>query len=254
MGFEIIAINEKNLDKEHICCAISDRKNDPCVAAKKDWMRQRFADGLVFRRLDARGKVFMETIPAGKAWCPIRADGYLFINCFWVSGQFKGQGWGNKLLAEAVGDAQGQGMKGLVALSSRKKLPFLSDPGYLKHKGFQVCDSAAPYYELLYLPFHEGCEKPAFKDCCKKGTIPDTGMVLYYSHQCPHTAKYAPLIQAMAEAAGRRLELIRFDTREQAREAPAPFTTYSFFDNGRFVTNEIFSEGKFGKYLAGKGL
>ena len=35
---------------------------------------------------------------------------------------------------------------------------------------------------------------------------------------------------------------------EQAQNAPAPFTTYSLFYNGKFLTNEILSEKSFGRY------
>ena len=55
-------------------------------------MTERFAEGFVFKKLDVRGKVFIEYGPAEKAWCPIVADGYMHVDCFWVSGQFKGQG------------------------------------------------------------------------------------------------------------------------------------------------------------------
>ena len=42
--------------------------------------------------------------------------------------------------------------------------------------------------------------------------------------------------------------------REQARQAPTPFPTYSLFYNGAFVTHEILSEKKFEKLLLEKGL
>ncbi len=80
----------ENLDSEHICCAISDKKGENCVSSKKAWLRDRMEEGLVFLKLDVRGKVFIEYIPAERAWCPIDADGYMFINCFWVSGKYKG--------------------------------------------------------------------------------------------------------------------------------------------------------------------
>jgi hypothetical protein len=79
---EIIAVTLENLAKEHICCAISDTKGDTCVSSKKAWLAERFKDGLVFKKLNARGKAFIEYIPAEKAWCPIDADGYVHINCF----------------------------------------------------------------------------------------------------------------------------------------------------------------------------
>lgn len=246
---DIITIDSSNIDKEHICCAITDKKGETCVSSKKAWMKEQFDSGLVFKRLDARGKVFIEYIPAENAWCPVEADGYMFINCFWVSGQFKGKGYANQLLLECINDAKRMGKKGLVILSSKKKMPFLSDPQYLKYKGFLLCDTAQPYFELLYLPFEEDSQKPEFKACCRNGLIDDKGMVLYYTNQCPHTDKYAPLIAEIAKSKGESLKLVRLKTKEEARSAPAPFTTYSFFDNGKFLTNEIFSEGKFIKYL-----
>lgn len=249
---EIITIDHSNIEKEHICCAISDKKGDVCAASKKNWMKSQFEKGLIFKRLDARGKAFVEYIPAENAWCPIEAEGYMFINCFWISGQFKGQGYADRLLEACISDAKAQHKKGLVILSSQKKMPFLSDPKYLKYKGFKLCDEAKPYYELLYLPLETQTALPKFKDCCKNASIPEKGMVLYYTNQCPHTEKYAPHIAAIAEANGQTIQLRKIETTEQAQNAPAPFTTYSFFDEGNFITNEIFSESKFKKYLEGR--
>ncbi len=249
---EIISVNENNLEKEHICCAISEKKGENCAGTKKEWMKERFRDGLVFLKLDARGKVFIEYLPAEKAWCPVKAENYLFIDCFWVSGQYKGQGWANKLMDACLEDAEKQGKDGIAALSSQKKMPFLSDPGYFRHRGFQICDSVPPYFDLYYLPLKNSAEKPWFLDCCRRAEIPEQGMTLYYSHQCPHTVKYAPMLKKLAEEAGETVKLIRFENAEQAQASPSPFTTYSFFDRGRFVTNEIFSEAKFKKYLASR--
>jgi hypothetical protein len=251
---DIISVDSSNIEAEHICCAISDKKGECCVSSKKEWMSERFKEGLIFKKLDARGKVFIEYIPAENAWCPIIADNYMFINCFWVSGQYKNQGYANKLLEECIGDAKLQGKKGLAILSSKKKMPFLSDPKYLIYKGFELCDTAKPYFELLYLPFEKNLEKPRFKDCCKKGVIDEQGIVLYYSNQCPHTEKYAPLIAEIARLKGVDFTLIKIQTKEQAQNAPAPFTIYSFFYNGEFVTNEIYAEKKFIKFLEEKGL
>ncbi|WP_042351377.1 GNAT family N-acetyltransferase [Bacillus massiliigorillae] len=250
---EFITVNQDNIEQEHICCAISDKKGETCVSSKKAWMKERFEDGLVFRKLNERGKVFIEYIPAEKAWYPITAEGYMHINCFWVSGKFKGQGIANQLLEQCIEDAKEKGKRGLTVLSSTKKMPFLSDPKYLKYKGFQVADTCNPYYELLYLPFDEEAPIPTFNDCAKQGAIQDKGMVLYYTNQCPHTDKYAPLLKEFAEKHGTTVTLHKIESVEQAQNAPAPFTTYSFFYDGKLVTNEIFSEKKFEKFLASIG-
>ena len=244
----IITVTKENIDQEHICCAISNN-NDCQVSAKKAWLMERFPDGLIFKKGDVRGKCFIEYIPAEKAWCPIEAEGYMHINCFWVSGQFKGQGNSNLLLEECIKDSKYKDKKGLCILSSNKKMPFLSDPKYLKYKGFSVADTAEPFYELMYLPFEKDAAIPHFKPTVKTPKSKEQGFVLYYAHQCPFTAKYVPMIEEMARAKAIPFKVIQFTTTEDAQNAPAPFTSYSLFYNGEFVTNEILSDKKFEKLL-----
>lgn len=69
---EYIRVTSENIDKEHICCAISNDK-DIQVISKKAWLRERFEDGLVFLKSTERGKCFIEYIPAENAWNPICA-------------------------------------------------------------------------------------------------------------------------------------------------------------------------------------
>jgi hypothetical protein len=178
----------------------------------------------------------------------------MYIDCLWVSGKFKGQGNSNLLLEECIKDSKEKGKQGLVVLSSKKKMPFLSDPKYLRHKGFELADIAEPFYELLYLPFGKISEKPRFKDSVKSPKIEEQGFVLYYTYQCPFTAKYVPLIEAVANKKSIPFKTIRFETAEQAQNAPASFTSYSLFFNGKFVTHEILSDKKFEKIIEEKGL
>ena len=93
-----IHITKENIDKEHICCAMSGKQS----LVKKEWLRQRFDEGLVFYRSEERGKCFIEYIPAENAWVPIEADGYLYINCLWIAGAMKGHGYSNDLLNACI--------------------------------------------------------------------------------------------------------------------------------------------------------
>ena len=52
---EYIRITKENIDKEHICCAMSGKQS----LAKKEWLKQRFEEGLVFYRSAERGKCFI---------------------------------------------------------------------------------------------------------------------------------------------------------------------------------------------------
>ena len=203
---ELVKLSHENIDREHICCAIANEK-DIQVVSKKNWLRERLDEGLVFLKGNVRGKCFIEYIPAEYAWAPIEAKGYLYIDCLWVSGQFKGHGYSSLLLNACMDDGREKGKKGLVILSSKKKAGFLSDPGYLKYKGFQRVDAADPYFELWCLPFEEGAELPRFGKSVHGHENMPKGFVLYYTNQCPFTGKISPTRCAgsrKADEAGRR--------------------------------------------------
>ena len=250
---ELIKLTHDNIEEEHICCAISNNK-DIQVMSKKNWLKDRLDEGLVFLKCNVRGKCFIEYLPAEYAWIPIDAKNYMYIDCLWVSGQFKGHGYSNLLLNACIEDSKEKGKKGLVVLSSKKKTGFLSDPKYMEYKGFVTVDTAAPYFELLYLPFEENAVKPSFKSTVHDHENMPKGFVLYYTSQCPFTAKYVPLLAAMAKARNAVFQTVHIQTKEEAQNAPTPFTTFSLFYDGQFVTHEILSEKKFEQILMSKGL
>jgi len=250
---EYIRVTGENLESEHICCAISNN-NDIQVRSKKAWLSDRFDDGLVFYKSVERGKCFIEYIPAENAWIPIDADGYMYIDCLWVSGSLKGHGYSNDLMDECIRDSREKGKCGLCILSSEKKKPFLADPKYLKHKGFSVCDEAAGGVQLLYLSFSEDAEKPRFKDCAKKAHTDKQGYVLYYTSQCPFNAKYVPIIAQTAAEHDIPFTAIHIDNKADAQSAPTPITTYALFYNGEFLTNEQMNDTKFLKLVSKNGL
>ncbi|WP_195263298.1 GNAT family N-acetyltransferase [Clostridium sp. 1001275B_160808_H3] len=251
---EIITLSYNNIDCEHICCSLSDKKGECGVYLKKEWLKERFNDGLIFNKINVRGKAFIEYITIENAWVPIEGDNYMYINCFWISGKFKGKGYANRLLNECIDDSKRKGKNGIITLSSKKKMPFLSDPEYLKYKGFKVCDIANPYYELLYLPFSDEYNVPKFKSYAKYGICDENGLIVYYSDQCPYTSKYVDLIKKISRENGIDIKVIKFETKEQAQNSPCLSTTYSLFYNGEFITNEILSESKFNKFIIEKGL
>lgn len=246
---EFIKITKENLEKEHICCAISNNK-DIQVASKKAWIANSLNDGLVFLKSTERGKCFIEYIPAEKAWCPVSANGYMHINCFWVSGSLKGHGYANDLLNACIADAKAQGKLGITVISSPKKMPYLSDPKYLSYKGFKIADTAEPFFNLMYLPLTDNAPLPQFKDCVKHPRIDKQGFVVYYTHACPFTAKYVPIIESYAKDKGILFESVLINSIEKAQSAPMAWTNYAVFYNGQYITNEILNEKKFADLIA----
>lgn len=138
-----------------------------------------------------------------------------------------------------------KGKSGLCILSSAKKRGFLADPKYLKYKGFIKADSAEPYFELMYLPFDPSAPAPRFREQVKSAQTDGSGFEIFYTSQCPFTAKYVPLIENMANDMNLPLSAVHISSREQAQNAPCAYTAFSLFYNGKFITHEIPSEKKF---------
>lgn len=248
---EYLRITAENLEKEHICCAISNNR-DVQVASKKAWLAERFGEGLVFLRSAERGKCFIEYIPAENAWAPIEAPDCMYIDCLWVSGALKGHGYAGELLRACAEDSRAKGRKGLCILSSAKKKPFLADPGFLRHEGFAVCDEADNGIQLWHLPLAEDAVPPRFRECARHPHIGEKGYVLYYTHQCPFNAKYVPVLEETAASLGVPFRAIRLTSREEARSAPTPVTTYALFCDGEYVTNEQMNDRRFIRLVSGR--
>ena len=241
---DYIRVTKDNLEKEHICCAISNNR-DVQVSSKKAWLAERLEEGLVFLKSVERGKCFIEYLPAEYAWIPITADGYMYIDCLWVSGSLKGHGYSTDLLNACIEDSREQGKKGLCILAAEKKKPFLADPKYLKHKGFVICDAADNGIRLWYLPFEKDAELPRFRECARHPHVEEDGFVLYYTSQCPFNAKYVPILEQTAKEHGISFRAVHIESREEAQNAPTPITTYALFYAGEYVTNEQMNEIRF---------
>lgn len=250
---EYITLTKENLAKEHICCAFSDKKCKESYELKKEWLRKELASGYVFRRLDERAKVFIEYGPAERAWIPVDAPGYLMINCFWVSGQYKGKGHGKALLQSALDDARAQGKAGLVAVVGTKKLPFMSDTKWLLRQGFEVVANVSYGFSLLALKIDGSAPDPSFKECVQGGECEEKeGLVAYYTNRCPFTEYYVTgSLFCVAQSKGIPLKIVKLETMEQAQAAPSPATIFSLFFNGKFVTNDlsVCTENRFDKFL-----
>lgn len=246
---KIITLTKDNIANEHICCAISDKKSEAGVAAKKQWLTCRMQEGLKFKKLDARGKVFIEYLPAQNAWMPIDAPNYMLINCHWVSGSYKGQGYGKQLLLECEKDAEK--MNGVIVVVGKKKKPFLSDKSFFTKQGYEVCDNASPYFELLVKRFNTKAALPKFKPNAKLGKIEGLkGIDIFYTAQCPFTIPYIEFIKPVINSSDIPVRTHQFTTKNEAQQHFCPVTTYSVFVNGEYYSNEILTPAKLEKLIS----
>jgi len=246
-NLEIITLSEYNLETEHICCGFSDKKSAEGYQLKKEWLRHRFGEGFVFKKFDVRGKVFIEYVPAEYAWRPIEAPGYMCIQCLWVSGRFKGHDLGGRLLQECIDDSRAK--HGIVVVTSNCKKPFLTDKKFFVKHGFEVCDTAPPYFELLVKRFHEA-PPPRFRENARSGTCEhQQGLVFVYTNQCPFTEFYVNEMTEEANMHGIPSLKIRMTTRDEVQNGPSPFGVFGVFYEGEFISHEVMSRNKFDKLI-----
>ncbi len=246
MGF--LQISKENIEFEHICCALGAKQYEQAVIEKKRWLTERMDEGLVFYRLDERAKVFIEYIPAEKAWVPIHAPNYMYINCLWVSGRYKNGGNAKQLLNKCKEDAVKRGMDGIVHIVGKKNYPFLSDKRFFEHMGFKIVDEAEPYFQLAALTWNDDAVLPTFK---KQTLAPleSKGISIYYTAQCPFAVGTLAELKKIAENKNVPFQITRISTREEAQNSPIIWTTFALFYNGEFITHEMMSANKFEKLL-----
>ena len=230
---EFVDLTTENLDTEHICCIIR-KKPHPGVEAKRQWLRQRLAEGHVFRKLRGNGCAFMEYAPLERAWVPIVGENYLYLYCLWVTGEPKGQGVGRALMESCIADAKGKGKSGICMLGAAKQKAWLSDQSFAKKYGFKTVDTTPGGYELLVLSFDGSV--PRFTARAKRETIDSPILTIYYDHQCPFIPDRIAKLQDYCEKAGIPAEFVFVDSLERAKSLPCPFNNWAVFYGGKLAT------------------
>ena len=244
---EFINLDLDNIEEEHICCAIGDPKHQDGVDKKKEWIKSKLKDGHVFRKLNARGKIFIEYEPIETAWVPINGKNYEYIYCLWVAGSFKGKGIARELLEYAIEDAKSKKMSGICTLVAKKKKPFLGEKAFFEHFGFKVVDSIQDYV-LLPLQFDDK-DVPKFNDSARFMKIDNKDFTIYYSNECPYVEYEIKELSDFAKEKGLKINFIKIDTLEKAKNAPCIINNWANFYRGEFVSNTILNANALEKLL-----
>ncbi|MCI5774320.1 MAG: N-acetyltransferase [Erysipelotrichaceae bacterium] len=244
---EYITLNQENIEQEHLCCAIADKKHQQGVEIKKAWLKQRLNEGHVFRKLNAKAKVFIEYAPLEKAWVPIDGKDMLYIYCLWVAGSYKDKGYAKQLLNYCLMDAKKQGKQGVCVLSSSKKKPFLADKKFFEHHGFKVVDKVQDY-ELLVFSFNG--DKPVIYPQAKLMQITQQELTIYYGSQCPYIHNCIQEITDYCQRNHLALNLVAIDDINKAKSLPCIFNNWAVFYKGNFVTHHLLNANSLQKILA----
>jgi len=236
---EFINLTLDNLKYEHLCCAIGDKKHQAGVDLKKEWLKERILDGHVFRKLNAKGKVFIEYAPLEKAWTPVSGNNFMYIYCLWVAGSFKNNGYGRELLEYAIEDSKIKNKNGVCTITSKKKKPFLSEKKFFEKYGFKVVDTVGEY-ELLALSFND--ELPKFNDNVRKMEKQSKNLTIYYTPQCPYTLNCIKEIEEYSKENNVNISIYKVDTLDKAKNVPCVFNNWATFKDGKFLSNTLLNK------------
>lgn len=247
MENDIITLNEQNLKEEHICCAISDKKCVDGYNAKKGWLHEQLQYGFTFKKLNVRHKVFIEYGPAEHSFEPVDAPGYHLIHCFWVAGSHKGKGHARRLYEECEKDSLDK--NGIVVVCGDKKRPFLADKKFFNHMGFEKMDTAPPFFELWGKKLQKTAPDAAFSSSAKRAeTKNNGGLTVFYSSRCPYTDYYVNQeLVDIANSYNLPVDINYIGSKDQSNQLPVPFSIFSLFYKGRFITHELLTKKRFDK-------
>ena len=171
----------------------------------------------------------------------------MYIYCLWVAGGFKEKGIGRELLEYAINDAKDKGMSGICTLVSKKKKPFIGDKKFFEHFGFKVVDTINDY-ELMVLSFNDN-EVPKFSDSARKMEIDNDDFTIYYSNECPYVEYEVKELSDYAKEKNIKLNFIKIDSLEKAKNTPCVFNNWANFYKGKFISNMILNANALEKLL-----
>lgn len=233
MCTDFVNLTSGNLATEHLCCIIRSQKPHEGIDAKRQWLSDRLKEGHVFRKLNAKATVFIEYAPLETAWVPIIGDNYYYVYCLWVSGSYKGKGYGNLLMEYCIADAKAKGKSGICMLGAKKQKAWLSDQSFAKKFGFEVVDTANDY-ELLALSFDGTI--PQFAPNVQKQEIECKDLTIYYDLQCPFIPQKVELIKQYCEEKDIPVFFNQVDSLQKAKDLPCVFNNWGVFYKGHFET------------------
>ena len=245
---DYINLTPDNLDNEHLCCIIRSKKSHPGVEAKRRWLAQRLNEGHVFRKLDVKDRVFIEYAPLETAWVPVVGDNYYYLYCLWVSGSYKGHGYGKALMEYCLEDAKAKGKSGVCMLGANKQKAWLSDQSFAVKYGFETADATDNGYLLLARSF-DGT-MPKFAPNAKTQKITSEELTIYYDMQCPYVYQSIENVRKYCEMNNVPVSLIEVDTLQAAKALPCVFNNWAVFYKGDFKTVNLLDAAAISRILA----
>ena len=101
---------------------------------------------------------------------------------------------------------------------------------------------------MLALQF-DSSEAPKFTDSARKMKIDSDDFTIYYSNECPYVEYEVKELSNYAKKNNIKLNIIKIDTLEKAKNAPCVFNNWANFYKGNFISNTILNANALKKLL-----
>lgn len=80
--------------------------------------------------------------------------------------------------------------------------------------------------------------------------IENKNFTIYYSNECPYVEYEVKELSEYAKKKNIKLDFIKIDTLEKAKNAPCVFNNWANFYNGEFISNTILNANSFEKLIS----
>ena len=123
----------------------------------------------------------------------------------------------------------------------------MGEKKFFEHFGFEVVDVISDY-ELMALKFEES-ETPKFNSSARAMKIDNQDFTIYYSNECPYVEYEVKELSDFAKEKNIKLNIIKIDSLEKAKNVPCIFNNWANFYNGEFISNTILNANALEKLL-----
>lgn len=236
----LIKLSTHTLEQGTLPCVDLKNPNSPeLFTYNRDWLLDRFEEGLVIIKLDTSKDAFIEYVPAEFAWKPIHAPGYTFINHVYVAEDGTEQWLKSELIQ--IAETNNSRSNGMILVLEDKDFStdrdFFLQRGYLEH-------AHIPGFTMLVKKFKTEIPAPAFILPTSENTILSNmhGITIKYADQSAFINYYIHEMKIIFEDMGFNVELHRVNSPEEARNSGSPYGTFGVFMDGHFLTNKLLNK------------
>jgi hypothetical protein len=236
----LIKLNIDTIGQGTLPCVDLKNPNSPeLFTYNRDWLLERFEEGMVIIKLDTHKDAFIEYVSAEFAWKPIYAPDYTFINHVYVADDGPEQWLKSELLQTAeTNNSKSNGM--VIVLENidfDRDREFYLQRGYLEH-------AHIPGFTMLVKKFKSEVPVPAFALPIAEKTNPlnPHGITISFADQSAFVNYYIYEMKVIFEDMGFDVILHRVRSPKEARESGSPYGTFGVFMDGHFLTHKLLNK------------